>query len=113
MVYSLYLNIILTVLYLYFSLDANKRVWRKTLIEFAKLNSFSPYDPNSWYTISSFNIEQHKRSKSVLQNYKGKNKLAQALVDLFPDVHFDSSKFMVERERSMSSFYYYLFGKSN
>lgn len=84
---------------------------RQFFIDFAHKLSFDALVPNNWYNkekkLKSYKVSStfcqffifihlfdYKMSQKVLQ-YHG-NDLATALMELFPELNFDKSKFMIE-----------------
>eukprot|EP00026_Physarum_polycephalum_P001573 Phypoly_transcript_01575.p1 GENE.Phypoly_transcript_01575~~Phypoly_transcript_01575.p1 ORF type:complete len:894 (+),score=113.77 Phypoly_transcript_01575:551-3232(+) len=63
---------------------------RTFFYEYAIENEFDPLVADHWYTQPKEFVLAKKGSSSVLQHHN--NSVTQALVDLFPDVHFDTSK---------------------
>eukprot|EP00026_Physarum_polycephalum_P009775 Phypoly_transcript_09911.p1 GENE.Phypoly_transcript_09911~~Phypoly_transcript_09911.p1 ORF type:complete len:388 (-),score=61.92 Phypoly_transcript_09911:195-1190(-) len=74
---------------------------RSVLLSFAKLHSFDPLVPSNWYHITLSSFEALEETRSMLRFYG--RKYIHALVDLFPEVDFDLSKFIhVEKNKKKS-----------
>jgi len=67
--------------------DAKQR--RAFFVRYAKENGFDPLNPEDWYSQSLSNII--KKGSQVIR-YHGVS-VMRALIDLFPDIGLDSSKF--------------------
>eukprot|EP00026_Physarum_polycephalum_P003664 Phypoly_transcript_03677.p1 GENE.Phypoly_transcript_03677~~Phypoly_transcript_03677.p1 ORF type:complete len:748 (+),score=79.94 Phypoly_transcript_03677:247-2244(+) len=64
---------------------------KKFFVDYAQANGFDPYDGSNWYTISIGSIMRAKGGVRVLA-YHDRN-LSKALLDLFPDIGLERSKF--------------------
>eukprot|EP00026_Physarum_polycephalum_P001261 Phypoly_transcript_01262.p1 GENE.Phypoly_transcript_01262~~Phypoly_transcript_01262.p1 ORF type:complete len:970 (+),score=114.54 Phypoly_transcript_01262:138-3047(+) len=64
---------------------------RQFFVDFAKENKFEPLQANNWYTQQKRSIFAFPGGHGVLAHYN--NSIAQALIDLFPEVQFDVLKF--------------------
>jgi len=69
----------------YWQSKTNKR---KVLVDFAKENKFDPRQADNWYSVQP---DQIKDVSGILSQYNGS--FSTALVDLFPEINFDISKF--------------------
>eukprot|EP00026_Physarum_polycephalum_P002151 Phypoly_transcript_02156.p1 GENE.Phypoly_transcript_02156~~Phypoly_transcript_02156.p1 ORF type:complete len:735 (+),score=101.72 Phypoly_transcript_02156:694-2898(+) len=77
----------------------NKPIKRRNFFEnFAKENSFDPIDPEQWYQVSRKHVMLYKGAHRVLQYHN--DSLSKALVDLFPDIGLDRSKFWSKSKKS-------------
>eukprot|EP00026_Physarum_polycephalum_P000547 Phypoly_transcript_00548.p1 GENE.Phypoly_transcript_00548~~Phypoly_transcript_00548.p1 ORF type:complete len:911 (+),score=120.65 Phypoly_transcript_00548:114-2846(+) len=63
---------------------------RQFFEKFAKEKGFNPLEPQHWYSVLREHISQAKLGRSVMAHYKT---LPEALVDVFPSVPFDRTKF--------------------
>eukprot|EP00026_Physarum_polycephalum_P001037 Phypoly_transcript_01038.p1 GENE.Phypoly_transcript_01038~~Phypoly_transcript_01038.p1 ORF type:complete len:1240 (+),score=185.34 Phypoly_transcript_01038:28-3720(+) len=72
-----------------YNLDVQRRVFFE---KYAKENGFNVLDAEKWYLHSRSKIGSVKDLRQVL--FFHKNSISRALVDLFPDIAFDKSKFL-------------------
>jgi len=79
---------------------SNNRHWHDATIRrgfletFAETRRFDPLIPENWYSITPAQFCAQKKSSSVLSYHGGS--LSNALIDLFPEVKFDHSRFSLE-----------------
>eukprot|EP00026_Physarum_polycephalum_P002318 Phypoly_transcript_02324.p1 GENE.Phypoly_transcript_02324~~Phypoly_transcript_02324.p1 ORF type:complete len:754 (+),score=90.25 Phypoly_transcript_02324:5-2266(+) len=64
---------------------------KSILLQFATVNSFDPSSAETWYSKSLTQLESVPEIRSMLHYYKGDH--VAALIDLFPDIDLDPSKF--------------------
>eukprot|EP00026_Physarum_polycephalum_P001044 Phypoly_transcript_01045.p1 GENE.Phypoly_transcript_01045~~Phypoly_transcript_01045.p1 ORF type:complete len:1215 (-),score=190.78 Phypoly_transcript_01045:36-3680(-) len=68
------------------------QLWRTLFNNFAKSNGFDPLVPENWYKTSCDALVQNEDVSKVLRYYQ--NNLHQALVDIYPELTLDKSKFV-------------------
>eukprot|EP00026_Physarum_polycephalum_P004745 Phypoly_transcript_04768.p1 GENE.Phypoly_transcript_04768~~Phypoly_transcript_04768.p1 ORF type:complete len:663 (+),score=63.83 Phypoly_transcript_04768:34-2022(+) len=71
---------------------------RSFFVNYAATKNFDPKQPKNWYTQQYSSIVSFKGAHGVLKYYKGL--LSQALIDLFPDIGLDASKFRIGWRRN-------------
>eukprot|EP00026_Physarum_polycephalum_P000389 Phypoly_transcript_00389.p1 GENE.Phypoly_transcript_00389~~Phypoly_transcript_00389.p1 ORF type:complete len:1231 (+),score=194.32 Phypoly_transcript_00389:52-3744(+) len=71
-------------------IDENKMERRKFFEEFAQERNFDPLVPANWYQISNEEIMRARGVHGVLAHYSG---IVRALMDIFPEIGLDESKF--------------------
>jgi len=64
---------------------------RRFFEEYAERNSFDPYTPHHWYTQPRDKVLSTKGAHAILKHYEGS--MAKALVNIFPEIGFEKSKF--------------------
>eukprot|EP00026_Physarum_polycephalum_P003064 Phypoly_transcript_03073.p1 GENE.Phypoly_transcript_03073~~Phypoly_transcript_03073.p1 ORF type:complete len:492 (+),score=39.24 Phypoly_transcript_03073:901-2376(+) len=70
---------------------ADKQNQRNFFVQFAFERALDPLLPETWYPVKVRPLVDSKGSATLLHQYKGS--FVKALVDLFPDITFDVSKF--------------------
>jgi len=61
--------------------------------EYAVEQGFDPLNPKNWYSQSVHKISSKKGAQTVIMHYR--NNLSRALLDIFPDIGLEDSKFRI------------------
>eukprot|EP00026_Physarum_polycephalum_P002112 Phypoly_transcript_02116.p1 GENE.Phypoly_transcript_02116~~Phypoly_transcript_02116.p1 ORF type:complete len:954 (+),score=114.83 Phypoly_transcript_02116:59-2920(+) len=67
---------------------------RQFFVNFAESHRFDPLTPSQWYTVPAEKIMAVENAESVI--YYHKNSLAQALLDIFPNIGIDKSTLLIQ-----------------
>eukprot|EP00026_Physarum_polycephalum_P002905 Phypoly_transcript_02914.p1 GENE.Phypoly_transcript_02914~~Phypoly_transcript_02914.p1 ORF type:complete len:836 (+),score=73.69 Phypoly_transcript_02914:81-2588(+) len=76
-----------------FWLQQKRKNMRLFFEQFAGSNRLDPLIPEDWYSVSAQTIMEMDEGSTILSYYNGS--IIRALVQLFPEVHFDESKFFI------------------
>eukprot|EP00026_Physarum_polycephalum_P000218 Phypoly_transcript_00218.p2 GENE.Phypoly_transcript_00218~~Phypoly_transcript_00218.p2 ORF type:complete len:903 (-),score=85.00 Phypoly_transcript_00218:118-2826(-) len=69
---------------------ANKNVQRDFFDSFARERGFDPLKPDNWYNVSYYALTEHKHAASIIAHF---GSMKSALVNIYPDINLNISKF--------------------
>eukprot|EP00026_Physarum_polycephalum_P001929 Phypoly_transcript_01932.p1 GENE.Phypoly_transcript_01932~~Phypoly_transcript_01932.p1 ORF type:complete len:927 (+),score=132.48 Phypoly_transcript_01932:220-3000(+) len=72
---------------------------RKFFDSIARTKRFNPLVPNNWYQLSDKSVLRYKGGFSIAGKYEGS--FSDALIDMYPEVKFDKSKFLFKKALPM------------